>query len=97
MSNQKYPRGTRVRVAEDLGPSMSHFEGKGEEAIVEYTYAQEYGWMGGTKDYTSYSLVLLNEMGLPYNSVSWYEEHQLTLIGIDIPEGLAIIEALYQL
>ena len=39
---QKFLRGTKVKIAEDLGPHMQHFSGKGAEAIVEYTYAERY-------------------------------------------------------
>lgn len=59
-----------VRIAEDLGYSMSHFE-KGCEAIVQYSYFDCYGH--GSKD--EYS-VLLKGRG----SVSWYRGDQLTII-----------------
>ena len=39
---QKFPCGSRVRVADDLGPTMSHFE-SGVEATVQYVYAHAYG------------------------------------------------------
>lgn len=59
-----------VRIADDLGYSMSHFT-KGCEAIVQYSYFDCYGH--GSK--TEYS-VLIKDRG----SCSWYSEHQLTLI-----------------
>ncbi|MFM6946071.1 MAG: hypothetical protein ACKOWW_02945 [Flavobacteriales bacterium] len=67
---QKFPCGSRVRIADDLGPSMSHFE-SGVEATVEYVYAHAYG--GG--DVKSYSLNIDGR-----GSVAWYYEHQLTAI-----------------
>jgi len=67
---QKFPPGTRVRIADDLGSCMEHFE-KGKNATVEYTYAHAYGG----NDVKSYSL---NIDGV--GSVSWYDECQLTAI-----------------
>jgi len=67
---QKFPPGTRVRIANDLGPTMAHFP-SGRSATVEYTYAHAYG--GG--DCTSYSLDI-DGLG----SHAWYHERQLTRI-----------------
>lgn len=66
---QKFPCGSKVRIADDLGPCMSHFK-SGVEAIVEYVYAHAFG---GT-DIKSYSLKI---NGYSY---AWYYEHQLELI-----------------
>ena len=66
---QKFPIGTKVRIADDLGQFMSHFT-KGVNATVEYTHAHAYG--GSAKSYS------LNIDGK--GSTAWYEEHQLTLI-----------------
>ncbi len=67
---QKFPCGSRVRIAEDLGPSMRHFE-SGGNATVEYVYAHAYG-CGDVKSYS------LDVDGV--GSVAWYREHQLTAI-----------------
>lgn len=67
---QKYDPGTRVRIADDLGPSMSHFT-NGANATVKYTYAHAYGG----SDVKSYCLDI-DGLG----QVSWYYEHQLTPI-----------------
>lgn len=67
---QKFPTGSRVRIANDLGKSMSDFT-SGVNATVEYTYAHAYGG----DNVKSYSL-LIDGLG----STSWYEEHQLTAI-----------------
>lgn len=85
---QLFQIGTIVRIAEDLGTSMQHFIGKGKEAVVEYTYGQEYG--GG--DFKNYSLILLDENSIPYNSCAWYREDQLTLVDDNIEAGLLLIE-----
>lgn len=76
-ADQKFPPGTRVRIADNLGPSMSHFP-SGKNATVEYTYAHAYG--AGGNHARRYSL---NIDGV--GSVSWYSEHQLTPItcGVD--------------
>lgn len=70
-SKQKFLKGGRVHIAEDLGPQMRHFAA-GVDATVEYAYAQAYGG----NDFHSYSL---NVDGI--GSVSWYQESQLTEIG----------------
>lgn len=67
---QKYPIGSRVRIADDLGPSMSHFT-SGVGATVLYTYAHAYG--GNNVD--SYCLDIDG-----HGRVAWYYERQLTLI-----------------
>ena len=89
-NKQKYPRGTRVFITKDLPSSMSHFP-KGLEAIVQYTYYQQYG-IGGSDPYKNYSLILLNDKGKPYNTSSWYKEDQLILLDGTKEEGLCIIE-----
>lgn len=67
---QKFPRGSRVMIAKNLGPSMSHFP-SGIEATVNHTYAHAYGG----EDVKSYCL---NVDGV--GSVSWYDEDQLAAI-----------------
>ena len=67
---QKFPRGSRVRIADDLGVSMSHFK-SGVDATVEYVHAHAYGG----SDVKSYSLNI-DDCG----SVAWYYESQLSAI-----------------
>ena len=88
LPNQKFPRGTRVKVADEMPPHMSHFE-SGFEGIVEYTYGQKYGG----DDINSYSLIVLNKEGQPINSIAWYYVSQLTLIDSNIQKGLEIINS----
>lgn len=67
-NGQKYLPGTRVRIADDLGSSMAHFE-SGKNATVRYTYAHAYGG----SDVDSYCLDIDG-----HGEVSWYYESQLT-------------------
>jgi len=92
MNKQKYPRGTRVFISESMPSYMSHFE-SGCEAIVEYSYEQEFG-DGELEEGEEheYSLILLNSEGRPVGSSAWYEENQLTLLDGTKEEGLLLIE-----
>ena len=83
----KFKRGSKVAVCKEMPSYMSHFE-NGFNAIVEYTYAQKYGG----DDIDSYSLIVLDDNNEPINSISWYEENQLTLISDDLAKGKEIIE-----
>ena len=67
---QKFQKGDWVRVAKDLGPSMSHFTADCE-AIVIGSYADQYG--GSDRD--SFTLHLKGR-----GHSSWYYGSQLTLI-----------------
>ena len=69
---QKFPPGTRVVIAKDLGLGMRHFP-SGLPATVEYTYKHAYG--GGKDEAKSYSL---NVDG--HGSIAWYYEHQLSML-----------------
>jgi len=94
---QKFKRGSRVHIADEMPPSMRHFQ-HGIDAIVEYTYAQKakhdrrYSQSG---DFKTYSLLLLDAEGKPTGPVAWYEEEQLSLLSEDIHTGLDIIEQYY--
>jgi hypothetical protein len=68
---QKFPNGSRVLIANDLGETMAHFGGKGKKATVQFVYAHAFGG----DNVKSYSL---NVDGL--GSCAWYYEHQLTAI-----------------
>ncbi len=69
-SGQKFPNGSRVRIADDLGQSMSHFE-SGKDATICYTYAHAYGG-------DNCKIYCLDIDGV--GEVSWYNESQLTAI-----------------
>ncbi len=68
---QKFKRGDVVRVADDLGPSMEHFGGKGQIAHIVGSYTDQFG--GPEHDHPEYTLLF--EDG---NETSWYYESQLT-------------------
>lgn len=70
---QKFKKYDLVRVAKNLGLLMDHFEAD-VDAIVIGSYADQYGG-NNTRDYTLY----IHD----YGRVSWYCEHQLTLIKHD--------------
>ena len=72
---QKFPRGTRVRIANDLGSMMDHFPGKGCNATVMYTHTHAFNARNYPAGVKSYCLDIDD-----YGEVSWYEEHQLTEI-----------------
>lgn len=67
---QKFNRGDIVRIADNLGPYMSHFE-SGIDAIVCGSYSDKFG---GT-DTDSYTVYIKGS-----GETSWYHEEQLTLI-----------------
>lgn len=87
---QKFPRGARVRTRDGWTARFVP-QCKGE-AIVEYTYAQQY-WGTNVRDY---ALVLLDGDGNPCNSVAWFDEDQLTLLDDDTESGIAIIETYHR-
>jgi hypothetical protein len=68
--SQKFQRGDYVRVAKDLGLSMSHFRADCD-AIVIGSYRDQYGG-SNNKSYTLY----FEDSG----QCSWYDEEQLSLI-----------------
>jgi hypothetical protein len=71
MTEQKFKRGDLVRIAKDLGPSMTHFESD-QDAIVMGSYRDQYGGDHKVNDYT----IMFDNGG----EVSWYHTHQLTFI-----------------
>lgn len=73
-----------VRIAKDLGSSMSHFEAN-QDAIVIGSYRDQYGG----DDVDSYTVMLCKSGG----ETSWYHEHQLTLIRHVGDEGIAAVKS----
>ena len=70
---QKYQHGDMVRIAYDLGNTMSHFE-SGVDAIILGSYQDLFG--GGMEhQYREYSVYIRGK-----GDVSWYKEEQLELI-----------------
>jgi hypothetical protein len=74
MTKQKFRAFSFVHVQKEMPKHMSHFE-SGFDAIVEYTYRQQYGY----GDYKSYSVYVLKD-GKIVNTIAWYDESQLTQI-----------------
>ncbi len=83
---QKFHKGDLVRVAKDLGPTMSHFK-RDCDAIVLGSYTDEYGRGMERHDHT-YSIFIKNRGGH-----SWYDEDQLTLVQASRLDLLAEWEA----
>ncbi len=88
--DQKFKRGCKVRIDKEMPGHMSHFTSDCD-AIVEYTYAQKFPEFD-PNDVENYSLILLNQDGVPIGSSAWYHEHQLTLINDSVGDGFKIIE-----
>lgn len=75
MSKQRFHRGDLVRIADDLGPTRTHFA-CAQDAIVVSSFLEQYG---GSEDHTpEYTLFLRNQ-----GEVSWYEEEYLTMVAPD--------------
>lgn len=70
-AGQKFKPGARVKIADNLGPHMSHFP-SGKLATVRYTYAHAYR----ATDERSLSQYCLDIDGI--GEVSWYDECQLS-------------------
>ena len=69
-AGQKFAPGARVKIADNLGPHMSHFPA-GKLATVQYTYAHAYE-STDTRSLQQYSLDIDGIGG-----VAWYDECQL--------------------
>ena len=70
---QKFRKLSFVKVCDEMPQSMSHFD-SGFDAVIEGTYSQIYGG----KDIYNYSLFKIEDDKI-VDSISWYEEEQLTL------------------
>lgn len=89
---QKYPPGTFVWIAKDLGEGMSHFQNN-RPAKVQYTYAHAYEWDDSPRAAKQYSLLVRYDDG-SWSSIAWYYESQLTEIDrFRCAEDIEIFEA----
>ena len=89
MKKQKFSRGHRVRIADDLGTAMRHFPA-GRDAIIVGSYSDLY--VGSTLQHDhEYSLMLQEDDGT-INTNSWYHEAQLTLIDGDREKGEKLLQ-----
>lgn len=75
---QKFAPGLFVKIADDLGSMMSHFDGRGKYARVEHTYAHAYPQFQ-PNNIKSYSLLVRHDKD-NWSSSSWYYEDQLTAV-----------------
>ena len=82
---QKFQRGQEVKVDDVLCGMKMHFAA-GFNAIIIGSAHELYNSGKG-----SYSLLIL-ENGLPKSSVSWYEQHELTLVNSDEMRGNEILK-----
>lgn len=75
---QKFQPGTRVRIADDLGPYFECFP-SGQEAKVLYTYEHAFGYKCAHADrhVKLYALALASS---PNGMIAWYDEWQLTAV-----------------
>ncbi len=87
---QKFFRGQRVKIADEMPRSMRHFE-KGCEAIVVGSYTDQ--CMRTADSDHKFTLCLLDKNGKPFDRVSWYGEHQLTLLSDDRRAGEDLLQA----
>jgi hypothetical protein len=71
---QKFPAFSFVHVQKEMPSWMSHFPSD-FDAIVLGTYSQLFGG----KDVKSYSLAQIYD-GVIINSISWYDEYQLSFL-----------------
>lgn len=67
---QKFRRGQVVKIAKNLGPSMTHFP-KNRLAIVNGNSGEERGF-----DFDLYELIVKDEYG-EWDEIAWYKESQL--------------------
>jgi len=85
MKKQKFFRGHRVRIADNLGPAMTHFPA-GLEAIVVHSYSDAYGG----NNHHDYNLLVHEPDG--WHVTAWYHEKQLTLLDADRDKGEAVLQ-----
>jgi hypothetical protein len=85
--NQEFVRGQRVKIADNLVSSMSHFP-SGLEAIVVGSYKDQYPEEWSSSSHKEYTLLILSED--PY-TISWYNENQLTLIDGNVEAGYMLL------
>ena len=74
---QKFPIGTIVQVAKDLGPRMPHFDND-FIGIVMYTYVERCGYESNEENFKKYCIKGEDNIG-----GAWYDEYQLTEIDIE--------------
>lgn len=86
---QKFVRGDLVKVADVFPQNMSHFQGRGDLAIVAGSHADQYG----SSIRHEYSLFFPPLEGNSYNGkASWYSEDLLAMVEPRNMERLDILD-----
>ncbi len=85
---QKFFRGHRVRIADNLGPTMSHFA-SGRDAIVVGSFSDLLTCSSGEGE-VQYELLLEEDDAI--GTVAWYKESQLTLVDGDRDKGENLLQ-----
>lgn len=92
MKKQKFIRGQRVKITNEMPSYMRHFT-CGCEAIVEGSYSDlchsSYQHKDDYDRQISYGLLLLTDKP---HTCAWYDEDQLTLICSDRDKGEALLQ-----
>lgn len=91
-ARQKFPIHSFVRVGDDLGPSMEHFD-KNFDAIVAGSSSQLIANSGETDRYEVYKV----EDGKAVSRICWYKENQLTLLPHQDTEKAALMAEDYNM
>ena len=86
---QKFFRGHRVKIADELPWSMSHFPGAGKEAIVDHSASDRHLGARGRR-LEEYGLLVKTDTGWTYSA--WYDEEHLTLVDSDRDAGEQILQ-----
>ncbi len=88
---QKFHYGDLVRVA----PGMEHRD-ETASAVVLGSFRDQHGAGSGERAIRSYTLLLLNKDGTPFDNRSgWYDEDDLKCIGRLSPEEVALLQDRY--
>lgn len=75
MAKQQFHRGDRVHIGK-MPKTMSHFEGD-VDAIVLYSYADEYPHWSGEREKHEYAVYVLKP---GHGFAAWYDSYQLKKI-----------------
>lgn len=88
---QKFKRGDKVKVADEMPEWMSHFDA-GMEAYIVGSYADQYG--GGKSNQKEYTILYQPKwLKGKWSTTSWYDECQLTLIKKRTMKSIEFVEA----
>lgn len=90
---QKYHRGDRVLLKKKFPDYMSHFDHKGEEVIIQYSYGDRYGRPNSGGGYSILGKYLTRSGKEAWGSSAWYEAGNIQkLIRSKHPEDMKLLE-----